>query len=175
MKKITFVKPTAYHLSALNMLRQEFIEDGSSMDGSMNLKEAEDLTQWLQEVEAMESKETCPKELVPHTLLLSIDDDSGEIIGIIQIRHELNSFLREFGGHVGYSVRPSMRGKGYATQMLKGIKPLGRKLGLNRILITCLKSNEASRRVILKNGGVYDSSVYDMNRQEEIERYWLEV
>ncbi|MGX7348821.1 GNAT family N-acetyltransferase [Dolosicoccus paucivorans] len=170
-----FERPRQKHLKALEALKQEFIQDGSSMDGSMNLKETEDIHQWLKEVKAMESKKTCPKNLVPHTLLLCIDKSTNEIIGSIQVRHELNDFLSRFGGHIGYSVRPTQRQKGYATKMLEAIKPLCIDLGLEKVLITCLKSNEASRRVILNNGGVYESTIYDNNRQEDIERYWINL
>lgn len=170
-----FERPRAKHLKALEFFKQEFIQDGSSLDGSMNLKEAKDISQWLKEVEMMESKKTCSNELVPHTMLLYIDEATDEIIGIIQIRHELNHFLNRFGGHIGYSVRPTQQRKGHATDMLEAIKLVCIDLGLDRILITCLKNNSASRQVILNNGGIYESTVYDQKRQEEIERYWIKL
>ena len=72
------------------------------------------------------------------------------IIGVVQIRHSLTPFLEKEGGNIGYSVRPSERGKGYATRMLAMALDEARHLGLKRVLITCDQRNVASARVIPK-------------------------
>ncbi|MBO7514572.1 MAG: GNAT family N-acetyltransferase, partial [Lachnospiraceae bacterium] len=72
-------------------------------------------------------------------------------------------------------VAPSERRKGYATQMLAAALPIMKKLGIERALITCIKGNEGSRKTILKNGGVYESTVYEPDAKVELERYWIEL
>ena len=59
--------------------------------------------------------------------------------------------------------------------MLKAALPLCRELGLKRVLITCIKGNEGSKRTILKNGGVYESTVWEPDEQIWLERYWISL
>jgi predicted acetyltransferase len=79
-----------------------------------------------------------------------------EYLGRIAVRHRLNAWLSEVGGHIGYDVRRSARGHGHATAMLEAVKPFCLKLGIDRALVTCDVDNLASRRVIEKCGGVLE-------------------
>jgi predicted acetyltransferase len=98
------------------------------------------------------------------------------IIGVLQIRHSLTPFLEREGGHIGYSVRPSERGKGYATRMLGMALEEARRLGLKRVLITCDKRNVASARVIQKNGGRLENEIASRLPDRELtQRYWIEL
>jgi len=98
------------------------------------------------------------------------------IIGVLQIRHSLTQFLEAEGGHIGYSVRPSERGKGYATRMLAMALDEARRLGLKRVLITCDQRNVASARVIQKNGGRLENEVVSrVPGRIYTQRYWIEL
>jgi predicted acetyltransferase len=98
-----------------------------------------------------------PEGFVPSSTYWLIDNK--RFVGHINIRHQLNEKLRLIGGNIGYAVRPSLQGKGYGTILLQlALKKAG-DLGLNTILITCDKDNIGSRRVIEKNGGVFQQEI----------------
>lgn len=99
------------------------------------------------------------------------DEAAQRIRGIIQIRHELNDFLRQYGGHIGYSVPPDDWGKGYATHMLALALETCDALGIRDVLITCHPDNVASARVIEKNGGIYEKTVVFDGRP--VKHYWI--
>ena len=94
---------------------------------------------------------------------------------MLQIRHELNEYLRLYAGHIGYSVRPSARRQGVAKWMLSNALPFCRALGLRRVMIACEPWNEGSRRTILANGGVYEKTVHEPQEDIDLEQYWVEL
>jgi predicted acetyltransferase len=106
---------------------------------------------------------------VPETKLWAIVN--GEYAGRISIRHELNDALRRMGGHIGYDTRPTFRGAGLATLMLKHALPIARELGLSEVLLTCDDTNTASIRVIEKCGGVLKEKK-SIDPQKPLKRYY---
>jgi len=107
-----------------------------------------------------------------HTTFLWIV--TGDIyVGAIDIRHYLNDLLAEAGGHIGYSVRPSQRGTGTATWALRAALPIARDLGLERVLLTCEPNNEASRKSIERNGGIFESTKETTLGVKQ--RYWISL
>ncbi len=169
------VEPTMAYDKQIQAFRQEFLTYGGSMDGCGSLRRFETSQEWLDQVEALKRPETTPANLVPMTQYLYIRETDEKIVGVIQIRHYFNEFLEKYAGHIGYSVCPSERRKGYATQMLRQVLPECRKLGIDRVLISCVQDNEGSRRTILNNGGVYESTVYLAERGVYLERYWIDL
>lgn len=79
--------------------------------------------------------------------------DGDVFVGSISIRFTINALLERYGGHVGYGVRPSLQGRGYAARMTELAKDLLRDRGDVEMLISCSPDNVASRRVIEKVGG----------------------
>lgn len=57
-------------------------------------------------------------------------------------------------GHIGYTVVPWKRGRGYATKALAEMLIHARREGLRHVEITTTPDNVASRRVIEANGGI---------------------
>lgn len=90
-----------------------------------------------------------------------------DYIGTLVVRHRLTPELAEVGGHVGYNVVTPWRRQGHATRMLAAGLPECARLGIDRVLLTCRHDNEASRRVIIANGGVYDG------RCQGEDRFWI--
>lgn len=98
-----------------------------------------------------------------------------EVVGFLALRHELGTdFLRNVGGHIGYSVRPSRRREGHASRALGLALERARQIGLDRVLITCTEDNTASARTAESQGGVLeavvDGSAYGYGRMR---RYWI--
>lgn len=169
------IKPTNEYENQIIAYRQELLDSGSSMDGTGALRRIDNPKEWLEWTKACEIAETVPQGLVPETQYIFVREDDSKIVGMIQVRHYFNDYLEKYGGHIGYSVAPSERLKGYATQMLKSVLPKCKELGLNRIMITCNQDNEGSRRTILNNGGVYESTVYEADKNKYLERYWIDI
>lgn len=153
--------------------RQAFIDAGDSMDGTGSLRRHGNPADWLAFNARLARRETVPEGMVPSTQFVCLRERDGRIVGMIQVRHEFNDYLRLYAGHIGYSVHPGERRRGYAAYMLREALPYCRQLGLERVLITCIKGNEGSRRTILKNGGVYESTVHEPREDIDLERYWI--
>lgn len=108
------------------------------------------------------------------TQFLAVRESDGRLMGMIQVRHYFNEYLEKFGGHIGYSVRPSERRKGYGREQLRlALLFCKETLGLDRALITCKTGNEGSRRTILSAGGVYENTVHEPGQNVDLERYWI--
>lgn len=143
------------------------------MDGCGPLRRCETPAEWLDFNKRLLQRETLPNsDLVTSTQYIYVRENDRRIVGMLQIRHELNGYL-QWAGHIGYSVRPVERRKGYATAMLQAALPVCRELGLTRIMIACLTDSEGSRRTILNNGGVYAQTVLEPRKNVALEQYWI--
>ena len=87
----------------------------------------------------------------------AIREEDNKIIGIIDLRHTLNEFLKDFGNS-GYSVRPSERKKGYATEMLRLLIKYAKEIGLTELHLSVERDNIPSIKTIVKNGGKLERS-----------------
>jgi predicted acetyltransferase len=97
------------------------------------------------------------------------DGEPEEVVGFLAFRHELNAFLLEEGGHIGYGIRPSRRRQGHATRALRLAVQRAGEFGLDRVLVTCDDDNLASAATIVANGGVLE----DVRNRKQ--RYWIET
>jgi len=170
--ELTLVIPALSHKQDAMDFRQEWLdkEPGESIHGSGGLHRYENYEEWLEMI--TNAQKTASFDWVLLTQYFGIYN--GKIIGTIQIRHYLNDFLLRSGGHIGYSIRPSERQKGYATKMLALALEECRKLSISKVLITCDKDNIGSARTIQKNGGILENEVID-DDGEILQRYWIDI
>lgn len=88
---------------------------------------------------------------VPQTVYWLYAD--GRPVGIVKLRRYLSDSLRINGGHIGYCIRPSERGKGYGNILLAETLKKATEINIPRALLTCDEDNTPSRQVIENNGG----------------------
>lgn len=112
--------------------------------------------------------------LVPSSVFWTIKDGA-TLVGEIRLRHELSPNLEHHGGHIGYQIRPSQRRNGYGTRQLALCLDEARKLGLNRVMITCDVDNIGSAKIIEHNGGILASQGISDFTGEMISRYWIDL
>lgn len=122
--------------------------------------------------ELADTSAVLPDDMVHNDLYWIVDDD--EVLGFLSFRHELNEWLREAGGHIGYSVRASRRRQGVASAALALALERAREIGLDRVMITCDDDNVGSYRTIEGAGGVLqDVSDQTARGHAMLRRYWI--
>lgn len=146
----------------LNNYKQTFLKLNEDIHGASGLS-LTDTRVWIENLEKFKSKSTTPKNFVPaHTFILT---DEENILGIINLRHELNDYLYNYGGHIGYSVHPDFRKLGYAKKMLNlCINFAFNELNLNSLLLTCDTENIASKKTIISCGGILENIIEEKDR-----------
>lgn len=156
--RIRLIRPTIQMKEqALEYREEHFAKGERIINGSELLDKIESYEEWLNSVTRNTSPETVNENWVVTDTFFAVRKADNKIIGIIDLRHTLNEFLKDFG-NCGYSVRPSERNQGYATEMLDQLKKVAKEVGLSELHISVEKSNIASIKVIQHNGGEYERS-----------------
>lgn len=164
----------------LEEFKKEILEfDADNEDqfaGCLGLKDAASSDEWINICNLRKNSATCEQTgtNVPSTTYFAIRKNDGKLVGVIDLRHHINHpILGTWGGHCGYSVRPSERGKGYAKEMLRLNIENAKEKGIQKLLITCDEKNVASEKTILSNGGIFEKNI-------EVDgcvmkRYWIDT
>lgn len=174
MEGMRFIRPTEEYLEQVWDYKQEMFAADSSMDGTGALRRVNSAEEWLEIVHEHEARTEATEKGVPATQFILVRESDNKLVGMLQVRHCFNAYLEKYAGHIGYSVRPSERRRGYAKMMLReALKFCREELGLEKVLITCYPHNEGSRRTILSCGGVYEYTIHEPDDNEDLERYWV--
>lgn len=171
MDEIRLIAPEHQHEAAVMAYKAEFERYGENMDGSGMLGLAKTFDEWYEMLKDNAQEETVREGYVPALTYLALRASDHHVIGTISIRLRLNEYLAAYGGHIGYSVRHSERQKGYAKEMLRLALQECKKLGIDKVLITCDRENFASAKTILANGGILESEVPEDGSITQ--RYWI--
>lgn len=123
-------------------------------DFLLDLRVGEPWESYVRRLERMRHGHDLPPDRVPATFLVAEVDEA--LVGRVSIRHALNDFLANFGGHIGYGVRPEYRRRGYAGVMLRKALAVARGAGVDRVLLTCDDANETSASIIERAGGTLE-------------------
>jgi predicted acetyltransferase len=100
-------------------------------------------------------------------------DHDGELVACVRLRFRLTAALEAEGGHIGFDVRPSARGRGFGTAALRLVLPEAQRLGLDRVLLTADADNVPSVKVIERNGGVLSGEAISARSGKPIKQYWI--
>jgi predicted acetyltransferase len=137
-------------------------------------KEGMPLRRYLEVLVEQERGAALSPTHVPATFLFAFV--GSRIVGRVSIRHSLNAYLETVGGHIGYTVVPEFRRRGFATEILRQAIGIARdRFGIQRILLTCDDDNIPSIRTIEKNGGILENVVSAPDRSKPVRRYWIDA
>ncbi|WP_261024561.1 GNAT family N-acetyltransferase [Streptococcus mitis] len=161
-------RPTIVDREAVLDMMAEFEKSQSAHDGGFWDTENFVYEEWLETNMQKEMGINLPENRVPSIQLVSFDD-VGRALGFLNLRLRLNEDLLNYAGHIGYSIRPSERGKSYAKETLRQGLQVAKEKNIKKTLVTCSVNNPASRAVILANGGIFEDA------RNGVERYWIEV
>lgn len=166
--RLVLVKASPEWRSALLQMAEEYAAQGETRY-QMALADCDG---YLRLLAADDAGKVAPGR-VRQTTYWGMEDEL--LVGVIRLRYELTPALRQLGGHIGYDVRPSLRGRGYGTRMLALLLVCAREAGLDEVMITCDVDNIASARVIEKNGGVLQFQGAIDNYDKPVAHYWIQL
>lgn len=173
--KLQFVVPHKRLARRADEFKQEFFDHDEYVIHGSGLYDAMDYAEWL----ALTVKNADPLQVsedwVTTDTYFVMRSADQRIVGIIDVRHSIDHpFLAAYGGHIGYSVRPDERGKGYGNTMLKMALQHAKKLGLKRVMLGCYSSNIASRNLIVANGGKH-TETKPFEDGEPVDIFWIDL
>ena len=161
--------PSAEYKKEVELFKKNMIDNNSRMDGCGSLR-IDDFDSWLERCKDYKDGKNMPLNMPPYIQYICVRKIDKKVIGMIQIRHnECNPIF----GNIGYCIAFDERGKGYSKIMLKLGLDKCKELKLDKVMVNCLVSNEASRRCILANGGVLLDRLFVKERNYDIERYYI--
>ena len=175
METLKLVLPNAEDKTIIMDYREEFIKNGESdIPGSGRLGYYDSFEDWYTAIQNNSRKETVEEGIIPTTVFLVNRIEDNRLVGMMDIRHYLNEYLLNRGGHIGASIRKSERRKGYSVNTLKLALQECKKIGIDKVRIGCYKANIGSVKSILQNGGVLDDEV-DEGNGNIVQRYWITI
>jgi predicted acetyltransferase len=173
-QRLEFESPSPGFADSYRGLVQEFVDRGEPLIPFILSLPNEPFSEFLRQLDAWSRGEGLAAGFVPHSTFWLVRDDV-EVVGVSNLRHSLTEQLKIDGGNIGYGIRPSARGQGFANVLLRNTPERARAMGLAEALLTCAKGNSASARAIVRNGGMLVSEEFIESRGEIIQRYRIDL
>jgi predicted acetyltransferase len=185
---ISIVRPASELREPFLEMAAEYSKAGESRYAPVIQRYAGDFDAYVRSLDEMSRGINLNTDQVPQdTWWLVVRDDQDvvandnparaapRILGVARLRHRLNEALREWGGHIGYDIRPSERRKGYGTRLLSLALERARARGLDRVMLTCDATNVGSIGVIVHNGGKLENESFLPRVGVRVRKYWIEL
>jgi predicted acetyltransferase len=167
-------RPALRHRAAFLEVLDDYARAGERDKFELYAPAGRDFADYCDQLHQQELGARLPAGWVPGTTLWMLDGGQ-RICGIVRIRHRLNAFLEEHGGHLGYDVPPSRRRQGHGHRLLELGLVEAARLGLRRVLLVCDDDNLASLRIIERAGGVHQDTRQPPGEPVPLRRYWIEL
>lgn len=167
---LRFVLPSEENRFDVLSFYEEVKKSGGECIGYAN---GANYDKWLVEMQNRHEGKNLPDGYVRENFYLCYD--GSDLVGVFSLKFELTEYLRNYGGHIGYAVRPSKRNRGIATQMLKQGLQIAKDFGFSQLLLVCDEDNYASEKVILHNGGIYQNSLFDPDDKVTVKRFLIKI
>lgn len=157
----------------------EFVLYNSDINGMGSLDkilEGYSFEQALERCLNMKDKEYAKKlgRCQSKTFLLIRENDN-KIIGTINVRWNLTEEMKQFGGNIGYGIRPTERRKGYNKINLYLGLIEAQRLGLDKVMLDCDVNNLGSAKTMQALGGVLERTEIDPYDGILTSVYWFDV
>lgn len=172
MKKIHLEQIALKHKDEIYKIKNEYDNKNEDYNGAFFIKDIDNYEELIEKLDNYSQGKMDNPNYVPYTCYVATTDD-GKIIGLGSLRHELNDYLKKFGGHIGYSVIPSERKKGYGTKILSLLLTEAKKKKIKEVLVTCNIDNIGSSKVIENNNGKLENKIEHDNITTC--RYWIKL
>ncbi|MDR0461675.1 MAG: GNAT family N-acetyltransferase [Nitrososphaerota archaeon] len=175
MSEIDLQIPTIHHKAEAENFKNEFFEAQEQVINGSALLDQMDYEPWLINITNNRQENTIKSGWVVSDTFFAVNKLDNRIIGIIDIRHNLNNdALKKYFGHIGYAVRPSERKKGYATKILKMGLEYAKTLHIEKVMLSCYTDNTASIKTIERcNGKLTETKPYTDGKP--LNTYWIKL
>ncbi|MDO5294407.1 MAG: GNAT family N-acetyltransferase [bacterium] len=170
-ERTVFVKPSLEYKRDAIRFMDECLELDGVVHGGGGLDICSTYEKWLIFLQQKQSKETVPEGYVVSETWFAVPENDDKIIGIVDIRKELNEKLSWGGGNIGLAVRPHMRGEGHGKELLSMALERCKELGMGKVLLTCEEENLRAAKTILSCKAIEEINAEAM--AEGFRRFWV--
>ena len=174
--ELLFVEPTMDYAKEIAAYRQEMLDADSSFDGCFSMKRMPDIKTYVDYCIGWANPR---RDAGVHgawgNVLLVLRKSDMKMVGCMQVHNVLTDSMKKYTGHVGYSVRPTERKKGYAKRMLAKALDFLESFGFEEINVSCLPENEASKKTIIANGGEFVETVFLEEDKVYLDKYKIKL
>lgn len=177
MSDVVLIKPNKELYIQYKDMMDEWIKDGSRIAPWPLHIEYSTKEQFYEMIKQLDDVENGINhgDYASSTTYWLYDRENNRIIGASNLRHYLDEMSKKYWGHIGYGIRPSERGKGYGTRILKLTLEEAKKINLSKVWLGAYESNVGSWKLMEKCGATFYKIVYEEDTNLPIKKYWIDI